>query len=515
MVKDVSAIPIATPSVTPPAASAAWTRLVTPSVADCFSAALLIWLFASGPYGWLGLLGDGDTGWHIRTGEYILDNRKVPSVDFFSYTKPGEPWFAWEWLSATIMGALHRTAGLKGVVLAAAAAVITFSTILLRQMIWRGSNLFLALLLSLLGVGASSIHYLARPHLFTLVLLPLCLWLVESDRRQRTRTVWLLVPMTAVWVNLHGGFLALVACLGLLAAGSLAEQRRGDAVRYGGLAAACAAASILNPYGYKLHLHLWEYVRSDWIRKVVIEFQSPAFRDENVFQFEILLFLALGSAGLMLTRRKFVEPLWIIFWAHQALVSARHITVFVAVSVPIIAAECTVWWDRWTARMPRSSIPGILDSLARDRVAGFRWNSVWCLAPILVLASLNAPSINWPTDFPEKLFPTELIGRHERLIATARVFTADDWADYLLYRHYPQQKVFFDGRSDFYGPKLGDEFIRICRGGHDWEQLLERYQIDVLLVPADWALASLLKGRKGWKLVQDDGKAVIFQRHGP
>jgi hypothetical protein len=165
--------------------------------------------------------------------------------------------------------------------------------------------------------------------------------------------------------------------------------------------------------------------------------------------------------------------------------------------------------------MPRSSIPGILDSLARDRVAGFRWNSVWCLAPILVLASLNAPSINWPTDFPEKLFPTELIGRHERLIATARVFTADDWADYLLYRHYPQQKVFFDGRSDFYGPKLGDEFIRICRGGHDWEQLLERYQIDVLLVPADWALASLLKGRKGWKLVQDDGKAVIFQRHGP
>ena len=513
MVRKVSAIPVATPSIAKQTRSAGWARLVTPSIADCFSAALLIWLFASGPYGWMGLLGDGDTGWHIRTGEYILDSGKVPSADFFSYTKPGEPWFAWEWLSAVFMGALHRFAGLKGVVLAAAVAVITFSTILLRQMIWRGANLFAALLLSLLGVGASSIHYLARPHLSTLVLLPLCLWWLELDRRQRTRTIWLLVPVTAVWVNLHGGFLALVACLGLLAVGSLAERRRGDALRYGALAAACASVSILNPYGYKLHLHLWQYLRSDWIRKVVIEFQSPSFRDENAFQFEILLFIALGSAGLMLTRRRFVEPLWILFWAHQALVSARHITVFVAVAVPIVAVECTTWWDRWTGRKPRSSLPGILDSLARDRVAGFRWNSVWCLAPVFVLASVV--SVNWPTDFPDKLFPTELIARHEKLIAGSRVFTADDWADYLLYRHYPQQKVFFDGRSDFYGSKLGDEFIRICRGGHDWEKLLDRYQVGVVLVPTDWALASLLKGRSGWNLLEDNGKAIIFERDRP
>ena len=511
----MSAVPLATPSVVPQTPSARWTRLFTPSVADCFSAALLIWLFASGAYGWMGLLGDGDTGWHIRTGEYILDNRTVPAADFFSYTKPGEPWFAWEWLSATIMGALHRFAGLKAVVLGASLVIIAFSTILLRQMIWRGSNLYAALVLSLLGIGASSIHYLARPHLSTLVLLPSCLWLVERDRRQRTRAVWLLVPVTAVWVNLHGGFLALVTCLGLLAVGSIAERRRGDAMRYGALAAACASVSILNPYGYHLHAHLWEYLRSDWIRKVVIEFQSPSFRGESVFQFEILLFLALGSAGLMLTRRRFVEPLWILFWAHQALVSARHITVFVAVAVPIIAAECTILWDRWAARVPRSSVPGILDSLARDRVSGFRWNSFWVLAPIVVLASSSAPSINWPTDFPEKLFPTELIARHEESISRSRVFTADDWADYLLYRHYPRQKVFFDGRSDFYGSKLGDEFIRICRGGHDWEQLLDRYQVGVVLVPADWALASLLKGRSGWKLIEDNGKAIIFERLAP
>ena len=39
------------------------------------------------------LLGDGDTGWHIRTGEWILAHHQVPYVDMFSFTKPGEPWF--------------------------------------------------------------------------------------------------------------------------------------------------------------------------------------------------------------------------------------------------------------------------------------------------------------------------------------------------------------------------------------------------------------------------------------
>src|SRR5712692_10996196 len=49
-----------------------------------------------------GMLGDGDTGWHVRTGEWILANGRVPSQDIFSYTKAGQPWFAWEWLGCQL-----------------------------------------------------------------------------------------------------------------------------------------------------------------------------------------------------------------------------------------------------------------------------------------------------------------------------------------------------------------------------------------------------------------------------
>src|SRR2546429_9143814 len=88
--------------------------LLVPSLSDCLFVAILLWVFAAGS-GWSVLLADGDTGWHIRTGEYILDTRTVPVRDLFSFSKAGQPWFAWGWLSDVIFALLHRAWGLKGV----------------------------------------------------------------------------------------------------------------------------------------------------------------------------------------------------------------------------------------------------------------------------------------------------------------------------------------------------------------------------------------------------------------
>src|SRR5258708_5602650 len=165
-------------AVRPPARSmesvleSRWARLLIPSLSELFFVAILVWLFmGSGGAGWSGLLVDADVGWHIRTGEYILDHHAVPRHDLYSFSKPDAPWYAWEWLTDVIDAGLHRWAGLKGVVLAAAVLIAIFSTTLICRMAWRGVHLFLALAISLLGVGASSMHFLARPHIYTLVFL--------------------------------------------------------------------------------------------------------------------------------------------------------------------------------------------------------------------------------------------------------------------------------------------------------------------------------------------------------
>src|SRR5712692_5969389 len=200
-----------------------WARWFVPSLADLFFLALLGWLFVSGGAGWSGLLADADVGWHIRTGEYILDHHAVPRHDLYSFSKPDAPWYAWEWLTDVIDGGLHRWAGLKGVVLAAAVLIALFSTTLVYRMAWSGVHLFIAMVIALLGVGASSMHFLARPHIYTLLLLSLSVWMIEADRQKPTPRIWWLVPLTVVWTNLHGGFLALIAVLGLTAAGAAVE----------------------------------------------------------------------------------------------------------------------------------------------------------------------------------------------------------------------------------------------------------------------------------------------------
>lgn len=496
-----------------------WGRLLVPSLTDLFFIAVMSWLFLAGEFGWKGLLNDADAGWHIRTGEHILDTGVVPRTDLFSFSKPGEKWFAWEWGSDVLMALLHRAGGLKALVLAAATLITLFAALLLRRIAGQGVSLWVMVPVAMLGVGASSLHFLARPHLFTMLFLVITAWLVEVDRRRRTPWIWVLAPLTAVWVNLHGGFPAGIAVLGIAVVGSAAEAalagkpwREWDlALRYTLVAIACAVASLLNPFGIGVHLHIYEYLRSDWIQSVVQEFQAPNFRGENAAQFEALLFAGLLAAAGLLKRREITPALWILGFGHLALTSARHIPVFVAVAAPWIAYEAAHWWAHWTSGASRKSIAGILDGIGRDLGPSFRRTSLWGVALVVVLAFLDKP-LKWPKDFPEELFPAKIVAEHRELLRSSRVLTQDQWADYLIYHHYPRQKVFVDGRSDFYGQELGGEYLRMMNAQHDWARLVDKHGFEVALVPVEWPLAELLKRDGRWRLLADDGKALLFSR---
>jgi hypothetical protein len=210
-----------------------------------------------------------------------------------------------------------------------------------------------------------------------------------------------------------------------------------------------------------------------------------------------------------LASRRFAEAFWILFWAHQALGSVRHITVYSSLAAPLIAMEATGLWNRCVEGASRRSVPRILGTLVADIAPSFRWTSVWPALAIAALAAINAP-IQWPTDFPTVGFPTQIVERHSERIVKGRVLTMDQWADYLIYRFYPRVKVYVDGRSDFYGPAIGKEYVRLSYGQHDWRQTMDRYGFDTALVPAAWSLASLLKEDPAWRLLEDDGKALLF-----
>lgn len=507
-------------------------------MADVFFVALVLWLFCASPFGWTALLSDGDAGWHIRTGERILATGQVPSTDPYSFSKPGAEWFAWEWLSDVAYAWLHRVAGLKGVVLLAGVLIAFSTTVLLMHMVWRGANFLVALPVAVLTVGVSSIHYLARPHVFTLALLPVCLWLIDRDRRaqdqqKQSRWLWAIPLIQVAWTNLHGGFMALIACTGLVMAGEAVAclpdwfggkrspegERR--VARYGLLCALCAAATLVNPFGWGLHKHIGKYLQSDFIHDAVQEFQSPQFRSEAMLQFEILLLLALLGAGVaMFSRsRDWAAMLMVLFWAHQALHAVRHATIFVLVAAPLIASVASEWFSRLAATQKKSSITGILHSLGMDTGVRFRRATWWPVAFVAGLSLMAAPTVKWPTDFPAEKFPLALMHEYRELFVHHRTLTSDQWADYLIYQSYPRQRVFVDGRSDFYGAKLGREYMALFGGNWGWEKTLAKYQFEVVLAPDDWPLTRLLARDANWRLVKQDqtkktSAATLFVQRG-
>src|SRR6185312_7463977 len=356
-------------------------------------------------------------------------------------------------------------------------AVLLISTVfaLLFLLEKKKSNAVIAIGVTMVGAAASSIHWLARPHLFTLLFAVLFYWMLERVRDGETRFAGIpylaiLPALTTLWTNLHGGFVAGIVMVGAYGCGEFlrfmlspdreaAGAARSQALRYFGCAAACIAASLINPYTYHLHQHVIEYLRDPFQSDHIMEFLSISFHHPVAIFFEAMLLLGAGAAFWSFKKGTYIEAVLLIVWAHGALLAARNIPLFMIVAVPAVAAmlsDCL-------ASAPQFNVAGWV----RQAAAGFnqlaagmtqaeevrRWH-VASLAGVAIVAALlfaPHPPKKFRAEFDPTTYPASAVSMISR-DSSARVFTYDQWGDYLIYRLYPKMKVFIDGRSDFYGP---------------------------------------------------------------
>ncbi|HEY1243142.1 MAG TPA: hypothetical protein VGF16_21410 [Bryobacteraceae bacterium] len=487
--------------------------LLIPTLPDLLFAALLAALFSQ-PASWQSLFADGDTGWHIRTGAWILQSRAVPHQDLFSFSRPAEPWFAWEWLSDVVFAVCFRVHGLAAIAAFTAAVVCLSGVLLLTALLRRGVGLWIAAGATLAVVSASSVHYLARPHVFSLLGFTVALWILAEDRRRPTRRVWILVPLAALWANLHGGFAGWLATLGFLLAVTAAQRDWPALRRYGALTFLSAAATLVNPYGWQLHRHIADYLRSSWILNHVQEFQSPSIRSENMLVFAALLLGGAALASRALARRDWFEGGLVLLWGFAALRSARHIPLYAIAAAPVVAAECAAWCASRAAGARSESPARVLWQVGVDFGRTARL-SLWALLLGGLIVASSLPSARL-VDFPASSFPVAAATRYQAVLApphgAPRILTSDQWADYLIFRFYPLQRVFFDGRSDFYGPELGADYETLRSAAPDFPEVLARYGFDVALLPAGWPLARLLERDPDWQRIARDPVSELLVR---
>lgn len=473
------------------------------------------------------LLGDGDTGWHLRTGEWILQNGRVPTTDFFSFTRPGEPWYAWEWLWDLCFGWLHLNFGMGAVQVTSLALICATIYLVYRESARLSGNYFLAFGVTFLAAAGSTIHWLARPHLFTLLFTAVSVILLNQAADGRLRLLACLPLLTVVWVNFHGGFFVLWTLLfAHLAAAALNAflDRRPllEAVKPWLLAlAGCIAASFVNPYGWRLHRHIFGYLSDSYHRENIQEFLSISFHNPAAVYFAVMLLLGGMTVLWALERRRFSDAFILMGWGWLALYAGRNIPIFLICAAPLAALAVRERLERLAASESRLAAPlrAVFEAHREFSVLEAPARIVWlpalalCALALLLAAPASAGPLRnqyEPKDYPENALPAV-----RTLGPEVRLFADDEWGDFLLYRLWPERRVFLDGRSDFYGEKLGEDMGRVLQARHDWAEILARYQIGAVLLRAESPLASVLKLHAGWRLLHDDGVALLFLSASP
>ena len=226
------------------------------------SGAFLVLLFGSVAF----LLGchdlqDNDVWWHLRAGEWILQNGRVPDRDPFSFPSRDRPWVDHSWLFQIVLLLIYRGGGVPGIILLAAALAAAAVLVALSGRP-RGAPLVVVLLGWLPALLLAADRFAVRPETVSLLFLAAYLAIiVRLD--ERPRLAWLLPFLQLLWVNTHGLFVFGPIVLGFWLvdrAGRLLWQRLqgrpsltpGQArwgSHVGGASAAVVLACFLNPYG--------------------------------------------------------------------------------------------------------------------------------------------------------------------------------------------------------------------------------------------------------------------------
>jgi len=480
--------------------------------------------------GYQKLFRDSDAGWHIRTGEAILTSGNLPRTDPYSFTRGGQPWFAWEWMADVAVGAIHRTFGLKGVAVFYAAAISAGVWLWFRLHWALGGNFLIACAMAPLLLSTCNIHWLARPHVLSWIFLLLAIF-------PRKPNLIVVALVTALWANVHASFFfaPLIALLFAL------EDRW-----YLKAAAVAAVAPLLNPYGPQLYVHVFRYLTDTGLLARIGEFQSFDFHSTGAAQIVATVILGVIGGTLALTQKRLHHFALAILITAGALRSARALPLCALLLLPIANAAITRWLRNpvtnpvtdgtfsgffsggrkpgtdgtFSSFFPNNvsnfrSVPGFPNNAENvPSVTGFltysdnlraldsRFQGLALLPLVLLAAFCLTPAAGFPSgEFPVAAYP--------HIPAGARLFAPDKFGGYLIYRSNGTLKVFFDGRSDLYGADFLKQYSRLVQVRPGWRAYWESFHFTHALLPADAPLLPALE-QIGWRPLYQDKTATLL-----
>lgn len=451
------------------------------------------------------LLQDSDSFWQIKIGQWILDHHALPYTDFYSFTRPGEPWISTSWLSQVLFAVSYTQWDWAGPVILTALAIAASAAVLV-YLLDAHLEIPRSVLFAMLAVLLSLHHILTRPHILALPVMIAWVGVLMNAADRKVTPSWVWLPLMSLWANLHGGFVLGLALIGPMAIEAIWTLKSGKQIRLLArwflFGVAAMAAACVTPYGWRTLLGATNILNLGELLSVISEWMPANFASFSTFEAAILGLIAIGLfRGLTLSPPRI---LLILLFTWMGLTHVRSIEAF-AFLVPLALAK---------PLGEKSPLPQ-LDAQGTEKAS-----ESWPARFVTITGALMIAVAAWTS--------TSIYMSHHRFTFTMdqtpiaavdllrerkaqRIFNGYQFGGYLISRDIP---VFVDGRAELYGEKFVMDFFKAAEGRRPelLPRLLDEYKIDATLLGADTAGPQILDHIKGWKRLYADDIAVIHVR---
>jgi hypothetical protein len=441
-----------------------------------------------------------DYWWYVRLGNDILRTGSVPTVDTYSFTRFGQPVVYQSWLSAFLFGLVYEGGGIPLTFLLRAVLLVVTYTLLWKAAINVGAGSKLATVLVLLSALAGSNNWSHRPQLFVYGLFVWTLLLLWNWHQGKDKGIWWLVLVSLLWANLHGSFVLLfVLALGMLLFGEGNRKKLLIVLIFAG------AVTLINPRRLTLWTSVLETFLAQGSRNMSVEWAPPVNTGWQMGIFFLWLLVFAPLAALSPRRLPAFGWVWYLSFGWLALSGMRYVVWFLFILVPLTAFLLKDWSERWLDR------PVALGRPVMNVTLGL----FFLLLPLVAMPGVRKV---WWKDAPPALSSGTPVGAIEWL-SQHETLPGEMWSDIHLasYQIYalPSRLVWIDTRIQVvYPPALFDEYLAIATASPNWQELLEKYDINLLLLSpvSQSRLIVTLNSKPEWCKLYEDGVALVYAR---
>lgn len=457
---------------------------------------------------------DNDMWWHLRAGDEMWHQGKILLTDQFSHTRFGETWVNAFWISDLGLYGLWQAGGFFAITLTVSLLAALTLLIVFRQMT---GPVFLRGLLILLAMMGMIANWTPRPQLLSFLLLAWLDHFLHRHIHSKRQPLWVLIPLFALWGNLHGGFIWGALLLLAVLAGEtlnnvLHNQPKLNYREIGALGIwsilAILAVSI-NPNGFLLWKLPFQQVE---VSLAIQEWLSPDFHQVYAHPMLWLLFLLIFGLGFAEKRISFTDLFKGLGFAYLFFFAQRNLVAYTIIILPIVERFLSPALENLAAAPGLRTILDRFTKQTSERQFPVKTASIINNSLIIFFAALllgYTYLVSTPENIAQKV-PAQATEWIKENHPRGPIFNSYNWGGYLTWqlREYP---VFIDGRADLYGNELIQEWVEISEGTERGLNLLESRQINLIYLEPYHALLEKLDPLE-WDKVYSDSQIIIYQR---